>query len=611
MPRNLPITFVLVFGIGVLVTAAIVLVFLASFQVARLNTVELTRDKAELLMERMIERIEQHLIPVEFQIETVASLLVTRDIDLQDDRALGHVLLASLAATPQVSGMVFVWPDGTLVRAARNHPDMPIERLDWSDNPAFRQLIETARPAEQPYWGDLFFAETTGLTYINVRLPVRRNGELLGVLIAGVSIRELSEFLGDISTELTDNPFINAFILYGRDHVLAHPLFAWGFPGLSDAEPLPSITGFSDPVISAMWTADDIAPVEPEFLGNFQAHTFSLGAQVYIALYREVEVPMERPWIIGTYVQLGDIAPQFRRLLWIPLVVAGVLVTALLLAWLMGRHVSRPLKALAGAAVRIRGFELDAVPALSPSRLRELNEATGAFNAMVAGLRSFERYVPRTLVRRLIRTSDHGDMASDERTITVLFTDMVGFTELAESLSARDVAEFLNEHFSLIGECVEAEGGTIDKFIGDALMAFWGAPEPQEDGPRRACRAALAMSSAIEAENAKRRAAGLAPIRLRVGIHTGPVVVGNIGMAGRINYTIVGDTVNACQRLEDLGKQIGDAADVTILTSARTVAELDDGFEVRPVGDFTVKGREETLAVYRLLPPTTAIPSDS
>ena len=611
MPRHLPITFVLVLGIGVLVTAAIVLVFLASFQVAHRNTVELTRDKAELLMERMIERIEQHLIPVEFQVETVAALLTTRDIDLGDDEALGHVLLAALAATPQVSAMAFIWPDGTLVRAARNRPDAPVRRLDWSDNPAFRQMLEATRPSEQPLWGDLFFAEATGLTYINASLPVRRNGDLIGFLVAGVSIRELSEVLGEISTELTDNPFINAFILYGRDHVLAHPLFTWGYPGLSDDEPLPSVTGFSDPVISAMWTAEDISPVEPELLGNFQAHTFSLGAQVYIALYREIEVPMVEPWTIGTYVRPADIALQFRRLMLIPVVVAGVLVAALLLAWLMGRHVSRPLKELARAAVRIRGFELDAVPALNPSRLRELNEATGAFNAMVAGLRSFERYVPRTLVRRLIGAGDQGDMASDERTITVLFTDMVGFTELAESLSARDVAAFLNEHFSLIGACIEAEGGTIDKFIGDALMAFWGAPEAQEDGPRRACRAALAMSQAIAAENSNRRAAGLAPVRLRVGVHTGPVVVGNIGMPGRINYTIVGDTVNACQRLEDLGKRVDDAADVTILTSARTVAELDGDFQVRPVGDFAVKGRGETLEVYRLLPPTTAIPSDS
>jgi class 3 adenylate cyclase len=153
-------------------------------------------------------------------------------------------------------------------------------------------------------------------------------------------------------------------------------------------------------------------------------------------------------------------------------------------------------------------------------------------------------------VTRLIRAGDAGTIRPEARELTVMFTDIAGFTAMSETRPAPEVADFLNEHFALLGACVEAEGGTVDKFIGDALMAFWGAPETQTDTAPRACRAALAIARAVDADNARRTAAGRPAIRIRIGLHSGPVVVGNVGWPGRINYTIVGDTVNTCQRLE-------------------------------------------------------------
>jgi class 3 adenylate cyclase len=172
---------------------------------------------------------------------------------------------------------------------------------------------------------------------------------------------------------------------------------------------------------------------------------------------------------------------------------------------------------------------------------------------------------------------------------------------MSEGRPARDVAQFLNHHFEMLGSRVEAEGGTVDKFIGDALMAFWGAPEPQSDTAQRACRAALAMARAIETDNDQRRTQGHDPIRIRIGLHTGPVVVGNVGWPGRINYTIVGDTVNTCQRLEAMGKDMDQGAAVTILISGATAARVDTSFTIERAGTFRVRGRNEDLEVYRLL----------
>ena len=196
--------------------------------------------------------------------------------------------------------------------------------------------------------------------------------------------------------------------------------------------------------------------------------------------------------------------------------------------------------------------------------------------------------------------AQEGAAESRERELTVLFTDIVGFTAMSERLSAREVADFLNEHFTLLARCVEAEEGTIDKYIGDSLMAFWGAPDVQEDHARRACRAARAIARAMEADNAARAAAGQASVRIRVGIHSGPAVVGNIGAPGRINYTIVGDTVNISQRLESLGRDFDRGEAVTVLIGGATARAVEGDFALESVGSCAVKGREEKVPAFRL-----------
>ena len=145
-------------------------------------------------------------------------------------------------------------------------------------------------------------------------------------------------------------------------------------------------------------------------------------------------------------------------------------------------------------------------------------------------------------------------VAVERRDMTVMFTDIPGFTTLSEQLSATEVANLLNDHFTLVAGCVEAEEGTIDKYIGDSVMAFWGAPSKQPDHAARAIRAALAIAETVRADNAIRRTDGRQEVRIRIGIHSGPALAGNIGAPGRINYTLVGDTVNAANRIEQLGK---------------------------------------------------------
>ncbi len=174
-----------------------------------------------------------------------------------------------------------------------------------------------------------------------------------------------------------------------------------------------------------------------------------------------------------------------------------------------------------------------------------------------------------------------------------MFTDIVGFTAMSENKTPTEIAEMLNRHFEVLYQCIEAEGGTLDKYIGDAAMAFWGAPEEQPDHAARACRAALAARKAFAEVEPDQR--------IKIAIHTGPLIVGNIGAVSRMNYTVIGDTVNTCSRIEKLAGDLDRGEPTIILISDATAAQLDEEFELESAGDFQVKGREKAVTVYRLI----------
>jgi adenylate cyclase len=162
-------------------------------------------------------------------------------------------------------------------------------------------------------------------------------------------------------------------------------------------------------------------------------------------------------------------------------------------------------------------------------------------------------------------------------------------------MSAEACAGFLNHHLSLLTGCIEAERGVVDKFIGDAVMAVWIDAEP-DAGAQAAARAALTMRAALHADNAVHQP----PVRVRVGLHTGEVVIGSLGSPTRLNFTVVGEAVNVAQRIEALGKLVAADAEVAILASAHTAALLADGFRLRPVGPHRLPGHDEPIQVVAI-----------
>ncbi len=270
---------------------------------------------------------------------------------------------------------------------------------------------------------------------------------------------------------------------------------------------------------------------------------------------------------------------------------AGVLGVILVLLWGAAALAARdsvlvPLAMPTLALLGAHGIESARAHRAERARRRKIRDA-------------FARYVPPGVVAELSRHPERLTLGGERRELTVLFTDVEGFTSYAESLAPQDLATVLNAYLDGASRAVLAAGGTIDQFVGDAVVAFFGAPVALPDHAHRALDAARAIDAFGESFRIAHPGFG----RTRVGVHTGMAVVGNFGGEGRFDYTAMGDTVNVAARLEGANKHLG----TRVLASGLALEAAGAGAAVvRPVADVVLKGRTEALAVFELLPAAEA-----
>lgn len=210
---------------------------------------------------------------------------------------------------------------------------------------------------------------------------------------------------------------------------------------------------------------------------------------------------------------------------------------------------------------------------------------------------TFSRYVSPEVVAHLLEHPELLKLGGEVRALTILFSDIRSFTSISERLSAGELTQLLNRYLTAMSEVILREGGVLDKYIGDAIMAFWGAPMPMVDHAARAVRAALGMQSALERLNVELVREGKPKIVIGIGINTGEVIVGNMGSDQRFDYTVIGDAVNLASRLESLNKVYGTA----VLVSAQTERSLAAEIGRREVDLVAVKGKAQATSVFEVL----------
>ncbi len=537
----------------------------------------------------------------------VRSLLTEKVLDTDDAKKRQFVFLSQLQAQPTISWVAYGWPDGSFF-ASHKLGDTGFELLEIGRDGKLRTeqydytgsgiRLKGRRLADTKYsvtdqdwyrgadessderWSTLTTHPVGERPAAAFAAPVNIDDKRAGILCIIIELTRVSNFL----SQLTVGKSAGAFILDRDGKAIASPD--------ADADEL-----------TPLKTSHPLFPVAVDAIRKAGSAYDTANAQAFHTevtrdgkSYKTVLTPISFPgWSLVTVVPesefLGPVQETIRKLLMglaVLIVFAG-----LLSAWLAQRLIGAPLIKVMNEIRHIERFDLDKVQR-HPSRLSEIENLSGAIGDMAQGLAAFRKYIPADLVRRLLSDGTGARLGGAVRPMSVMFIDLAGFTGMSERLGDR-IIPLLSRYFDSVSAQIQQHGGTIDKFIGDAVMAFWGAPAPNPDHAADCCRAALACQRAVEQ-------AGLVddngqPVKIRIGINSGDMLVGNIGSEVRLNYTVIGDAVNIASRLESTNKVYGST--ITIGPDTRRLA--GDRIVVRELDRLAVYGRAGGLQIYELL----------
>jgi adenylate cyclase len=433
----------------------------------------------------------------------------------------------------------------------------------------------------QPY---SFDEGTTGISACKV---IYAQGRLIGVFTADFTTSDINEFLSRV--------------IQDRKLLLFVETLSGDSLGVASEMSLPRDALLEQS--QKLYKLD-----QPKFeTGQFSSHSFHLAGQSYVSVVTPFTLPSGLTFLTGVVGLESDFMGSAQNNLAIAAVVGLVALTAgtLFAIWL-SHQLATPLTKLSRDLEQVGRFELTNLPP-PQSAVREIVIVGDSLDRMKSGLRSFVKYVPRDVVRELILQKQDATRGGALRRLTLFFSDVAGFTRISENLTPTEVFAELGDYFELVTDIVvERFGGTLDKFVGDGIVAFFNAPAPIEKHAEVACKAALEVVQKLSDVEAERRAANRPIFQTRIGLHTGEVLVGNIGTQQRLSYSAIGDAVNLSSRLEGLNKLYG----TLILASGQTKTETGNQFEWRYIDRVAVLGRSQGTDVFELLGYRSTVPSD-
>ena len=433
-----------------------------------------------------------------------------------------------------------------------------------------------------------------GLIGFTVAEPIVVDGQLDGVIAVDVTLDSFSDYLA--ANPLSPNSL--SFLLDQSGNVLAASDRATSYGNANDAVRLAHVTDLGNRLVSLAWLD---RPAD----GQGEIMPFSYEGRDYIVGLSGFDDDLGKPWRLMVLTPLSDFTAELtRNNRHMVIFGLGAVAVQLLVIFIIASRVAAPLRRLSAKVERIRALEPADDLAPVSSSVREIAVLGRAIETLDIAVQAFARFVPVGLVRELLLSEQKLDIGGQSKFLTIFFSDMEGFSALAERIASRELLQRISTMLELVSRSVHEERGTIDKFVGDGVMAFWGAPAPLDDHAWHACVAALRVQRELERLNLNWREADAPEMRLRVGIHSDAVLVGNVGSAERMSYTVLGDGVNIAARLEALNKEYG-----TLITiSHDTFREAGDRLCVRPVDEVSVKGRRARITVHELLGAMEADP---
>ena len=433
---------------------------------------------------------------------------------------------------------------------------------------------------------DIFAA--LGLVGFTVAQPFFSGGKVAGVVAIDITLDGLGQYLAERKV----SPGSLSYILDSRGNVLAASDLSRTYTNNNGTLELRHISSLDNELPAAAFAA---RPRNPD--SGRQLYSFVHEGREYAASLSALPAEFGRRWQIFIVTPMDDFTGTFRHNN-NNLLIFGLISIALQIAiiFFLSGVISRPLERLATNVEKIRELGAHEVPSVQ-SPIREIATLSHAIDTLDNAIQSFSAFVPVGLVKQLMESEQKLTLGGNSRFLTIFFCDVESFASISEEMPAREILLRVSAYLEIVIKAVNEQHGTIDKFMGDGVMAFWGAPALLDDHAWRACVAALAIQRDMKALNARWQAEGLRPFNVRIGLHCDAVVVGNVGSLTRMSYTVMGDGVNIASRLEAINKEYG----THVCISHSVYREAGERLCVRPLDDVAVKGRRAKFPIYELM----------
>lgn len=317
----------------------------------------------------------------------------------------------------------------------------------------------------------------------------------------------------------------------------------------------------------------------------------------FTAFPNEFEIMTGKQWKMLIISPIVDLEEKFSKYNMNGNIVYIILIlVALMQIICISRRLADPISDLTDEALKIYKFDFSS-DFHTDSKILEITKLDNVIRSMRISLKSFTKYMPKSLVIKLLDKTSNIELGGEVKNVSIFFSDIENFTTVSEKLSASELSLHISDYFDHLTKILMNENATIDKYIGDSIMAFWGAPDDDDKRSFHSCRAALLCQHEIIELNKKWAANNLPILNTRMGIHTGNAVVGNIGSSDRINYTLLGDSVNLASRLEGTNK----IYKTKIIISQFVNEEVKKYFLTMPLDIVAVKGKSEPIKIYELI----------
>lgn len=444
-----------------------------------------------------------------------------------------------------------------------------------SFDPRTRPWYQGAKKPNEQSWIGIYPFYGTKQEGVSFAFPVRSNNHFTGAAGADLNINA-------IENELLSYKKLKGFVFFinNKQKIIE--------------KNLPDIHAINNPVIAK---AADLHQLLKKNI-----FTFRLNQTNYTAQFSPYAANPSETWELASVIPVGIfIAPVAQANAANLLFSLIMFALGLFLVAFFANSISRPVMRLADETKKITRLDFEKT-IKTKSNIYEIQIMAEALNTAKYALSSFAKYVPKKLIKQLMDSKIIAQIGGKKEYVTIMFTDIENFTELSEKMDPEDLLLHLSEYLNALTQIIQLNKGVIDKYIGDSIMSFWGAPIPDSEHASHACEAALAGRSVVDRLNQKWKNEGKPVLPTRFGIHSGEAVVGNMGSSDRLNYTVLGDAVNLAARLESCNKIFK----TQIIVSESVYAKCRDLFEFRFLDHVYLKGKQQSVAIYELLSKTSS-----